>query len=156
MVRHYRRSIYDELDDLRASMDYLFQLVLEPVDEPRCLKGEASESMSRYQQLLEAEVAELENEIIVTVNLIPGTDNREYSCGLINNKTLKISCDRKEEKTVVQEGYSMTEQRLCTFRREIPLPASVTSKGAKSTLRNGVLDIHLRKADRKRAKSILK
>ena len=50
MVRHYRRSIYDELDDLRASMDYLFQLVLEPVDEPRCLKGEASESMSRYQQ----------------------------------------------------------------------------------------------------------
>ena len=38
-------------------MDYLFQLVLEPVDEPRCLKGETSESMSRYQQLLEAEVA---------------------------------------------------------------------------------------------------
>ena len=33
MVRHYRRSIYDELDDLRASMDYLFQLVLEPVDD---------------------------------------------------------------------------------------------------------------------------
>ncbi len=40
MVRHYRRSIYDELDDLITSMDYLFQLVLEPVDEPLLPAGE--------------------------------------------------------------------------------------------------------------------
>jgi HSP20 family molecular chaperone IbpA len=133
-------------------MDYLFQLVLEPVDEPRCLNGETSESMSRYQQLLEAEVVELENEVIVTVNLIPGADNCEYSCGLIDKKTLKISCNRKEEKTVAQEGYSMTEQRLCSLHREIPLPAIVTLKGAKSTLRNGILDIHFRKAARKTKK----
>ena len=73
-------------------MDYLFQLVLEPVDEPPLTEGEA-ESMSRYPQILEAEVAELENEIIVTVNLIPGADNRDYSCALTDKKTLKISCD---------------------------------------------------------------
>ena len=146
MVRHYRRSIYDELDDLRASMDYLFQLVLEPIDEPLLPVEETSDPLNLYPPILDAEVTELDDEVMVTVNLIPGVHNTVFSCGLINDKTLKISCDRKEVKTVEQEGYCMTEQRLCSLRREIPLPTMVTHEGAKSTLRNGVLDIHFMKA----------
>lgn len=145
MVRHYRRSIYDELDDLRASMDYLFQLVLEPIGTP-LLPEETPDSPSLYPHLIDAELTELDDEVIVTVNLIPGGNNALYSCGLVNEKTLKISCDRQEVRTVEEEGYSMTEQRFCSIRREIPLPSMVTDKGAKSTLKNGVLDIHLMKA----------
>ena len=146
MVRHYRRSIYDELDDLRASMDYLFQFVLEPIDEPLLPVGETPDPMKLYPPIPDAEVTELDDEVMVTVNLIPCVNNAVFSCGLINDKTLKISCDRQEVKTVEQEGYSMTEQRLCSLRREIPLPTRVTNKGAKSTLKNGVLDIHFMKA----------
>jgi HSP20 family protein len=146
MVRHYRRSIYDELDDLRASMDYLFQLVLEPIDDPLLPAGETSDPETLYPPLAEAEVTELDNEVIVTVNLIPGIKNRAFSCGLINEETVKISCDRKEEKTVEQGGYTMTEQRYCVLHQKIPLPAKVTGKGAKSTLKNGVLDLHFKKA----------
>ena len=113
MVRHYRRSIYDELDDLRASMDYLFQLVLEPIEEPLLPAGEVSEPVSRYPPFLEAEVTELDDEVMVTVNLIPGDNNRVFSCDLINEKTVKISCDRQEVKTMELEGYSMTEKRSC-------------------------------------------
>jgi len=144
MVRHYRRSIYDELDDLRASMDYLFQLVLEPVDEPLL-----PQPVSLYPHIPEAEVTDLEDEIIVTVSLIPGVNNRVYSCSLVDKKTLKISCDRQERKIVELKGYSMTEQRLCSLHREIHLPAMVTDKGARSTLKNGVLDIHLMKTPMK-------
>ena len=146
MVRHYRRSIYDELDDLRASMDYLFQLVLEPIDEPLLPEGETPDPVSLHPHILDAEVTELDDEVMVTVNLIPGVHNSVFSCGLINQKTLKISCDRQEVRMVEQEGYSMTEQRLCSLRREIPLPTMVTHKGAKSTVKNGVLDIHFMKA----------
>jgi HSP20 family protein len=149
MVRHYRRSIYDELDDLRASMDYLFQLVLEPVDSPLLPGGETTDPMNRYPPILDAEVTELDDEVMVTVNLIPGMNNAVFSCDLINEKTLKISCDRHELKTVEEEGYCMTEQRLCSIRREISLPSGVTHKGATSTFKNGVLDIHLMKAKRK-------
>jgi len=127
-------------------MDYLFQLVLEPIDEQLLPVGETSDPMNRYPPVLDAEVTELNDEVMVTVNLIPGVHNAVFSCGLINEKTLKISCDRQEVKTVEQEGYSMTEQRLCSLRREIPLPTMVTHKGAKSTLKNGVLDIHFMKA----------
>jgi HSP20 family molecular chaperone IbpA len=146
MVRHYRRSIYDELDDLRASMDYLFQLVLEPVDEPLLPEGTIPHPVSLYPHIMGAEVTELDDEVIVTVNLIPGVNNTVFSCTLIDEKTLKISCDQKEVKTVEHEGYSITEQRCCSIHREILLPTLVTNKGAKSTLKNSVLDIHLMKA----------
>jgi len=124
----------------------LFPLVLEPIDTPLLPEGETPDPVSLYPPLLDAEVTELDDEVMVTVNLIPGVNNAVFSCGLINEKTLKISCDLQEVKTVEQEGYSMTEQRLCSLRREIPLPTMVTHKGAKSTLKNGVLDIHFMKA----------
>jgi len=149
MVRHYRRSIYDELDDLRASMDYLFQLVLEPVDEPLLPKGESPEAVNLYPNIPYAEVIELEDEVIVTINLIPGPNNRVFSCVLINEKVLKISCELQEFRSVEHEGYSITKQRLCSLNREISLPAPVIGDGATSTVKNGVLDIHFRKADGK-------
>ena len=124
----------------------MFPLVLEPIDTPLLPVGETPDPVSLYPPLLDAEVTELDDEVMVTVNLIPGVNNAVFSCGLINEKTLKISCDLQEVKTVEQEGYSMTEQRLCSLRREIPLPTIVTHKGAKSTLKNGVLDIHFMKA----------
>jgi HSP20 family molecular chaperone IbpA len=149
MVRHYRRSIYDELDDLRASMDYLFQLVLEPVDTPLLPAGETTDPINLYPPILNAEVTEHSDEVMVTVNLIPGVDNTVFSCSLINEKTLKISCDREEVRTVDLDGYSMTEKRSLSLHREIPLPTGVTHKRATSTLKHGVLDIHLRKAPMK-------
>ncbi|MCJ7742510.1 MAG: hypothetical protein MUO95_07510, partial [Methanoregula sp.] len=76
--------------------------------------------MSLYPSILDAEVTGLDDEVMETVNLVPGVNNAVFSCGLINEKTLKISCDRQEVKTLEQEGYSMTEQRLCSLRREIP------------------------------------
>ena len=124
----------------------MFPLVLEPIDTPLLPGGETPDPVSLYPPLLDAEVTELDDEVMVTVNLIPGVNNAVFSCGLINEKTLKISCDLQEVKTMEQEGYSMTEQRLCSLRREIPLPTIVTHKGAKSTLKNGVLDIHFMKA----------
>jgi len=124
----------------------LFPLVLEPIDTPLLPEGETPDPMSLYPSILDAEVTGLDDEVMETVNLVPGVNNAVFSCGLINEKTLKISCDRQEVKTLEQEGYSMTEQRLCSLRREIPFPTMVTNKGAKSMLKNDVLDIHLMKA----------
>ena len=146
MGRHDRRSIYDELDDLRASMDYLFQLVLEPVDIPLFPGGETPEPSNRFLRIPDAEVTESDREISVTVHLITGFRNSLFSCCLIDEKTLKISCDCQEVKTMEEGGYSMTMQQLISLHHEIPLPANVTIKGATSTFRNGVLDIHLMKA----------
>ena len=146
MVRHYRRSIYDELDDLRASMDYLFQLVLEPIDEPLLPVGETPDPVSLYPPILDAEVTDLDDEVMVTVNLIPGVNNTVFSCGLINEKTLKISCERQDEGVKGHNGCYQTVERLFSIHHHISLPVPVTKCGAKITLKNGVMDLHLKKA----------
>ncbi len=74
---------------------------------------------------------------------------RCFPVTLVNEKCLKISCDLRYEKIMEQEGCLALEQHFCSLRREISLPAVVTKKGATSTVKNGVLDIHMRKENAK-------
>jgi HSP20 family molecular chaperone IbpA len=130
-------------------MDYLFQLVLEPTANPLLPAGETPVPLSLFPHTLDAEITELDKEVMVTINRIPRIENAVFSCSLMNERTLKISCDLRYEKTMEQEGCCMQEKHFCSLHREIPLPAKVTKTGATSTLKNGVLDIHLRKGTKK-------
>jgi len=140
MVRRFHRSIYDELDDLRASMDYLFQLAFEPTDNPLLPEGENPDIVCLYSHTLNAEVTDDDDEVIVTVDMIPGCENSKISADLVNPGTLKITCDREEEET------GDTDLRSFSLHHVIQLPCSVMIEGAKCSYKNGVLDIHLKKA----------
>ncbi|MGA2913253.1 MAG: Hsp20/alpha crystallin family protein [Methanoregula sp.] len=140
MVRRFHRSIYDELDDLKASMDYLFQLAFEPRDNPLLPQGEQPDIVCLSPHNLNAEVTEHDDEVIVTVDMIPGCENSKISVDLVSPDTLKITSEREEEKTGDTDRISFSLHHI------IPLPDNVVTHGAKSTYKNGVLDIHLRKA----------
>jgi HSP20 family molecular chaperone IbpA len=43
------------------------------------------------------------------------------------------------------DRHHLREQRSFSLHQEIPLPGHVMIYGAKSTFKNGVLDIHLKK-----------
>ena len=146
MVRRYHRSIYDELDELKASMDYLFQLALEPADNPLLPAEEKSEIVCCYPHNLNAEVSENDDEVMVTVDMIPGMDTTLISVDLVNTDTLKISCERQDEGVKGHNGCYQTVERLFSIHHHISLPVPVTKCGAKITLKNGVMDLHLKKA----------
>jgi HSP20 family molecular chaperone IbpA len=146
MVRRFHRSIYDELDELRASMDYLYQLALDPVDNPLLPGGENPDTKCQYAHNLNAEVAEYGDEVMVTVDMIPGIGNAKISVGLINETTLKITCEREEKCSRDIDGKHLHKQRSFSLHHVIPLPGPVMKPGAKISRKNGVLDIHLRKA----------
>ena len=146
MVRRFHRSIYDELDELRASMDYLYQLALEPTDNP-LLPGEGEPAViCQYLHNLNAEVTGNDDEVMVTVDTVPLTGNAKISVELINRQTLKISCENEDDQTDDNEGNTGHEKKIFSLHHMIPLPVLVTPQGAKMSLRNGVLDIHLKKA----------
>jgi HSP20 family molecular chaperone IbpA len=153
MVRRFHRSIYDELDELRASMDYLYQLALEPADNPLLPGDDNPDIVCQYLHNLNAEVADHDDEVTVTVDTIPGTGNSKLSVDLLNENTLKITSDREEERTVDDDGNCLRQRRAFSLHRLIPLPAQVMNNGAKLSLRNGVLDIHLKKAQPMHAKN---
>lgn len=145
MVRRYHRSIYDELDELKASMDYLFQLALEPSDNPLLPAEDTDEIVCWYPHSINAEVVEHDDEVMVTVDMIPGMDTSVISVNLVNPDTLKISCDRQDEEVKGLNGHDKAGQRSFSLHHLIPLPVPVTKKRARITLKNGVLDLHLKK-----------
>lgn len=145
MVRRFHRSIYDELDELRASMDYLYQLALEPADNPLLPEGDVPDIICQTVHNLNAEVAEHDDEVTVTLDTIPGTGTSKISVDLVRGNTLKIThCREEESADAGRDG--LHERQSFSLNHLIPLPCRVITAGAKMSLKNSVLDIHLKKA----------
>ncbi len=127
-------------------MDYLYQLALEPADNPLSPEEENTGIVCQYVHTLNAEVTGHDDEVTVTMDTVPGTGIPKISVALQDKKTLKITCDREEERTGDYDGNCLCEQRLMSLSQVIPLPGPVMKAGAKLTLKNGVFDIHLKQA----------
>jgi HSP20 family molecular chaperone IbpA len=126
-------------------MDYLYQLALEPADNPLLPEGEVPDIVCQSVHNLAAEVADHEDEVTVTLDVIPGTGNAKISGDLINENTLLITSTREEEKTGENKGNCLRERQSFSLHHVIPLPAAVMIHGARLSVRNGVFDIHLKK-----------
>lgn len=145
MVRRFHRSIYDELDELRASMDYLYQIALEPT-ENRVLPGEEKTGIvCQYVHNPDVEVTEDDGEITVTLDTILGTKTSKISAGLVNDTTLAITCERDEEDPIEDNGNPARERRSFSLHHVVPLPGPVGIPGSTMSTKNGVLDIRLKK-----------
>jgi HSP20 family molecular chaperone IbpA len=127
-------------------MDYLYQLALEPADNPMLPEGKAPDIVCQSVHNLNAEVAEQDDEVTVTLDTVPGTGTSTISVDLINENTLKITCNREEERTGDDSGNCVRERQSFSLHHVISLPCQVIPAGAKLSLINGVLDFHLKKA----------
>jgi HSP20 family protein len=147
MARWYYKSIFDELDEMRNYMDALFQQMYRT--NPTALLPSASESAPKLlpvqQSRLRVDVIEQSDEVVVTADLIPGVTKKDISLDLINPQALEISWERKDEKKEEQEGYYLRERRFGSMTRIVPLPVPVTQDKATATVKNGVLEVHLKK-----------
>ena len=147
MVRWYYKSIFDELDEMRNYMDALFHEMYET--NPIALLPSAGESAPKMlparQTRLGVDVVESGEEIIVTADLIPGVTKKDVTLYLINPRALEISWERREEKKEEKEDYYLRERRFGSMTRIVPLPVPVTEEKATATVKNGVLEVHLKK-----------
>jgi len=148
MVRWYYRSLFDELEDMRNYMESLTRQMYEtsPVALLPATGDAAAKMLPAARAPLHVDVADKENEIVVTADMIPGVTKKDISLDLINPQALEISCERREEKKEEKEGYYMRERTFGSMTRVIPLPKPVTEDGSSSTFKNGVLEVHLKKA----------
>lgn len=148
MRRRYR-SIYDDLDDMQAYMDYMFGRAAEP-GGMLLLPGETPADITPVSRGgLRVDVTTHDNEVIVTADIMPGVEKDEISLDLVDPQALQIGYERREEKKEEKEGYYLQERRFGSVCRVIPLPEPVTEEGATATFNNGVLEIHLKKSTEK-------
>jgi HSP20 family protein len=93
-----------------------------------------------------------EDEIVVKAE-IPGVEKENISISLSDNM-LTIKGEMKKEEEVKEEDYYYSERSYGSFSRSLNLPAKVQAEKIKASFKNGILEIHLPKAEEAKPKEI--
>ncbi len=137
------------LQRFHSEVDRLFDRFFnEPLRESRWLPewwGQAAWSPS-------VDLGETEDTITVRAEL-PGVDPQHIDVTL-SGDVLLISGEKKEEREERREGYFHSERHFGSFRRSIPLPASVNPEKITADYDKGVLTVRLKKTEKSIGKRI--
>lgn len=98
------------------------------------------------------DMVDAKDEIVLRADL-PGMDEKSIEV-TVQNGTLTISGERKEEKEEKKEDYYYSERTYGVFSRTVMLPSGVEADKVKATFKKGVLEVHLPKATEAKGKKI--
>jgi HSP20 family protein len=134
-------SSFDRLASLRDEMDRLFDFAWPTRD---------SGLFSGWSPALD--VHDEKDNLVVHVEL-PGMKKEEIDISL-HDGALTVSGERKQEREQ-KEGESFRSERYFgKFQRSVTLPAAVDAKNVKASYKDGLLTIHLPKAEEAKPKQI--
>lgn len=115
--------------------------------------------LSRWRRLRELEgispavdMYDKKNEIVVKAE-VPGVEKENINISLTDN-TLTIKGEIKKEEEIKEEDYHYSERSYGSFVRVLTLPAKVQADKVKASFSNGILEIHLPKAEGAKPKEI--
>jgi HSP20 family protein len=104
------------------------------------------------QRLPNIDVVDRDNEILVRAE-VPGVDKKDLTISLTDN-LLTIKGESKTEKKEEKGDYHRREISSSAFARTFTLPGSVDSAKAAASLKDGVLEVILPKAESSRKRNI--
>ena len=150
LTKWYPRSVtlraWDPVDEL-AGFRRLFD---EPfVSSPQSCLGTAPVG-TEWSPLVD--VVESKEQTLLKVE-IPGVKPADFAIS-IENDTLTVKGERRQEVEATEEGYTRMERAYGTFQRSMILPPTVDADKVKATYRDGVLEIRLPKKEEAKPKSI--
>ena len=128
--------------DLFGDMDRLFEGFL----------GDRWNSAAAQGWTPSIEVIDGENEFTVRAE-IPGVDPKAVEVN-VTDGVLTLSGEKKHEAEEKHEGYVRAERSYGAFSRSIALPDTVDAAKATAEAANGVLTLHLPKAEAAKPKKI--
>ncbi len=100
------------------------------------------------------DVFEKDTEVVVRADL-PGVKQDDISVE-VDQQTLVIRAERKQEEDVEEKGYRRTERSYGRYERTLALPDGVDADAIRATYREGVLEVRLpvRREEKTPAKTI--
>lgn len=136
-----RTNPLGELVSLRQAMDRLFE---DSWVRPRGTLGD--------QPDMALDIKSTGDEIVVEAAL-PGIKPEDVDVSVLGD-TLTISASHRDETNRDEEGYSYREIRRGSFTRTITLPSGVRTDSATANFENGMLTLHLPKAEEAKPRQI--
>ncbi len=131
------RDTFEELRNMERRMNQLFEELLgERIGLP------AAPAKLGVREPY-ADIMETDREVKVTIE-IPGVDKKDININATEN-SLEVSAEMKKEEEEEEEGYVRRERRYNKYYRAFALPEEVEPTKAKTTFKNGILQIVLPK-----------
>lgn len=136
---------FRDMMTLRHSMDRLFDDAFQSMDARNGGNGSSMFSLA-------LDVSENENEYVVKAS-VPGIAEEDLEITL-DNHVLTIGGEFKSEEESEDVRYHLRERRYGKFSRSITLPAAVNEESIEANFENGVLTVHVPKAEEAKPKRI--
>lgn len=130
---------FREINTLQREMNRLFD----------ALSTETTQSASFVPA---AEMHETPDAVELRVEL-PGMDAKDLDIQ-VTAESVSIAGERRSEKRSEDDGYVRTEFRYGKFQRVIPLPVRVQNQSVKAEYKDGILQLHLPKAEEEKNKIV--
>ena len=95
-------------------------------------------------------MVDTKDEIVVKAE-VPGLDKPDIQVS-VDGDLLTIKGEKKKEKETKEEDYYFCERAYGAFSRSLRLPVEVKTDKVTANLNNGVLEVHLPKAEEAKGK----
>jgi HSP20 family protein len=140
---------FEELKRLRKEMNHLFDTFLDSGLAERALSNISGmkKDMELFRQPL-SDLKETDKELIASIEL-PGVDKKDIQLQ-ITEDTLEVKVEKKEETKIEKKGYLKAERSYKGFYRSLSLPLRVIPEEAKASYRDGVLEVVMPKAEKRK------
>lgn len=128
-----RWSPWEDLARLREDLNRF----LETSPMPSIFRGEGWQP--------NVDLLEEGNDLVVRADL-PGFNPEEVEVRVFPD-SITLRGETREEERMDQPGYHRRERRIGSFYRQIRLPAQVVPEDARATFKQGVIEVHMPKAN---------
>ncbi len=137
-----RYNPWHEVNALQRSFNRLFDDMIPSNDS----------DFGNISKVPAAELSETDDAVNLKLE-IPGMNANDLDIQVTEN-AVSIRGERKEEKTTEENGTKRSEFRYGKFERVIPLPARIQNTDVKADYKDGILNLHLPKAQEEKNKVV--
>jgi HSP20 family protein len=127
-----RRDFFG-LSDMREEMDRLWEAMVG--------RGRPFQYFNRMQQIPVVDVFEKDGQLHIRAE-VPGIEAQDVQIE-VEDGSLLISGEKKEEKEVKEENYYRAERSYGKFSRRLPLPKHANPERAEARFKDGILEIDM-------------
>ncbi|MEA5592761.1 Hsp20/alpha crystallin family protein [Rivularia sp. UHCC 0363] len=136
-----RYNPWQEMNALQRSFNRLFDDMLTQDSDFR-----------NFSKVPAAELWETDEAVNLKLE-VPGMDAKDLDIHVTEN-AVSIRGERKQESTTEENGTKRSEFRYGKFERVIPLPARIQNTDVKADYKDGILNLHLPKAQEEKNKVV--
>lgn len=137
-----RYNPWQEMNALQRSFNRLFDDML----------TSDNSDLGNFSKIPAAELWQTDDAVNLKIEL-PGMNTKDLDIHVTEN-AVSIKGERKQESTTEENGTVRSEFRYGKFERIIPLPVRIQNTDVKADYKDGILNLHLPKAQEEKNKVV--